>query len=57
MEYAWAKFMQASKMSKKAISMFFNNLDLALIYQHLSYKILDEITMLLIELPHDKIIW
>ena len=28
-KYIWAKFMQDSKMTKKSIGIFFNNLDLA----------------------------
>ena len=41
-KYAWAKFMQTSKMSKRSMGMFFNNLNLAPMQQHLSYKNVDE---------------
>lgn len=31
LEYVWARFMQACKMTKESMTMFFTNLDLALI--------------------------
>lgn len=45
-EYTWAKFIQASKMSKSSIDMFFNNLDLALMQQYLSYKNVNKMRIL-----------
>ena len=33
-EYAWAKFMQDSKMTKRSMGMLFNNPDLALIREY-----------------------
>ena len=56
-EYAWAKFMQTSKMSKGSMGMFFNNPDLAPMRQHLNYKNVDEMRALLTELPYGKVIW
>lgn len=55
-EYAQEKFMQTSKMSKKAMDMIFNNSDLAPIQEHLSYKNIDELKALLIELAYGKVI-
>ena len=54
-EYTWAKFMQDSKMTKRSIKMFFNNPDLALIQEYLSYKSMDEMRALLTELPYGKV--
>ena len=56
-EYAWAKFMQESKITKGSIGIFFNNLDLAPMWEHLSYKSVDEIKALLTELPYGKVTW
>ena len=56
-EYAWAKFMQTSKMSKGSMDMFFNNSELALMRQHLSYKNVDKMRALLTELLYDKVTW
>lgn len=56
-KYAWARLMQASKMIKRSMTMFFTNSDLALMWEHLNYKNVDKIRALLIELPYDKIIW
>lgn len=55
-KYAEVKFMP-SKMSKRLISMFFNNFNLVLIEQHLSYKNIDKIRELLIKLIYSKVIW
>ena len=49
--------MQDSKMTKKSMRMFFNNLDLTLMQEHLSYKSVDEMRALLTELPYGKVIW
>ena len=49
--------MQDSKITKKSIRMFFNNPDLVPIQEHLSYKSVDEIRVLLTELPYDKVTW
>ena len=46
-EYAKAKFMQDNKMTKRSIGIFFNNPDLALIWEYLSYKSVDEMRALL----------
>ena len=54
-EYTRAKFMQDSKITKRSIGMFFNNPDLVSMRKHLSYKIIDEIKALLIELPYGKV--
>lgn len=56
-DYAWAKFLQASKMSKRLIEIFFSNPYLALMQKQLSYKNMDKIRTLLIELPYSKITW
>ena len=56
-EYAWAKFMQDSKMTNRSMEMFFNNLDLAPMLEYLSYKSVDEIKALLTKLPYGKVIW
>ena len=55
-EYAWAKFMQNSKMTKESIGMFFNNPDLIPMRKHLSYKKVDEMRTLLTELLYSKVI-
>ena len=56
-EYAWAKFMQGSKMTKRSMEMFFNNPDLVPMREHLSHKSVDEMRALLTELPYGKVIW
>ena len=56
-EYAWAKFMQDSKMTKRSIGRFFNNPDLALMREHLNYKNMNEMRPLLTELPYSKVTW
>ncbi len=56
-EYAWVKFMQDNKMTKKSMGMFFNNPDLAPMRKHLSYKNVDEMRALLTELPYGKVSW
>lgn len=55
--YAYAKFMQAGKMSKKLIDMFFNNLDLIPIQQHLNQKNKNKMKALLMKLSYGKVIW
>lgn len=55
-KYRWAKYMQASKMSKELIYMFFDNANLALMQQYLSHKNINEIKTLLIKLSYDKVI-
>ncbi len=55
--YEWARFMQASKMTKESISMFFSNLTLALIQEYLSYKNMDKMRTLLTELLYGKVTW
>ena len=54
-EYAWAKFIQDSKLTKGLMKRFFNNLDLAAIWEHLSYKSVDEIRALMIESLYGKV--
>ena len=56
-EYKQAKFMQASKMTKRLITIFFSNPTLAPMWEHLSYKNVDKMRALLTELPYDKVIW
>lgn len=56
-EYVQTKFMQSSKMTKVLVRMFFNNLALAPIWKHLSYKNVNEMRALLIELPYSKVTW
>ena len=56
-EYAWAKFMQDSKMTKGSIGIFFNNLDLAPMQEHLSFKNVDEMKALLTKLSYSKVTW
>lgn len=54
-EYLWAKFIQASKIPKKLISIFFNNLNSPM-QQHLSYKNINKMKLLLTKLIYGKII-
>ncbi len=54
-KYEWAKFMQASKKIKGSMTMFFSNPTLAPMREHLSYKSVDEMRALLIELPYGKV--
>ena len=54
-EYAWAKLMQDSKMTKQSTGMFFNNPELAPIREHLSYKNVNEMRVLLTELSYGKV--
>ncbi len=49
--------MQDSKMTKRSMRMFFNNPDLAPMREHLSYKNVDEMRVLLTELPYGKVPW
>lgn len=53
--YTWAKFLQASKILKESIDMFFYNPDLALMQEQLSYKNVVEMRALLIKLAYSKI--
>ena len=43
--------MQDSKITKRSMGMFFNNLDLAPMREYLSYKNVDEMKALLTKLP------
>ena len=54
-EYIQAKFIQDSKITKRLIGMFFNNLDLAFMPKYLNYKNVDKMKALLTKLPYDKI--
>lgn len=54
-EYAWARFMQTSKITKRSMTIFFTNPDLAPMREHLSYKNADKMKVLLIELPYSKV--
>ncbi len=56
-EYEWARFMQASKMTKRSMTMFFSNPTLASMREHLSYKNMDEMWALLTELTYGKVTW
>ncbi len=56
-EYAWAKIMQDSKITKVSMGIFFNNPDLAPMREHLSYKNGDEMRALLTELSYGKVTW
>ncbi len=53
-EYALAKFTQDNKMTKRSMGMFFNNPDFTPIGEHLSYRNIDEMKVLLTELPYGK---
>ena len=44
-------------MTKRLMGIFFNNLDLAPMREHLSYKSVDEMRALLTELLYDKVTW
>ena len=56
-EYAWTKFIQDSKMTKRSMRMFFNNPNLASMREHLGYKNVDKMRALLTELSYDKVTW
>lgn len=56
-DYAWAKFLQASKMLKGSMGIFFSDLDLVPIRERLSYKNVDEMQALLTELLYGKVTW
>ena len=56
-DYIWAKFLQASKMLKRSISMFLSNLNLTLIEKQLSYKNADKIRVSLRDLQYSKRMW
>ena len=47
--------MQASKIIKKLIAIFFNNFDMVVILKYQSYKNVDKIKALLTKLLYDKI--
>ncbi len=49
--------MQASKITKESMIMFFSNPTLASMQEHLSYKNMDEMRALLTELPYGKVTW
>lgn len=55
-KYTRAKFMQDSKMTKESIGMFFNNPNLAPIWEYLSYKNLNKMRGMLTKLPYSKVI-
>ncbi len=56
-KYEWARFMQASKMTKRLMTMFFSNLTLAPMREYLSYKNVDKMRALLTKLPYSKVTW
>ncbi len=56
-ENKWARFIQASKMTKGSKTIFFSNSTLAHMREHLSYKNVDKIRALLKELPYSKVTW
>ncbi len=56
-EYESARFMQAGKMTKGSMTMFFSNSILAPMREHLNYKNMDEMKALLTKLPYGKVIW
>ncbi len=56
-EYEWTRFMQASKMTKGSMTIFFSNPTLAPMREHLSYKNVDEMRALLTELLYSKVTW
>ena len=49
--------MQDSKIIKSSMGIFFNNPHLTPKQEHLSYKNVDEMKVLLTKLPYAKIIW
>ncbi len=49
--------MQASKITKGLMTMFFSNPTLTLMQEYLSYKKVDKIWALLTELLYSKVIW
>ncbi len=56
-EYEWARFMQTSKMTKGSMTMFFSNLTLASMRNHLNYKNVNKMRALWTKLPYGKVIW
>lgn len=54
-DYAQAKFLQASKMLKGLISILFSDYDLKSIQEQLSYKIIYEIQALMTKLLYGKV--
>ena len=54
-KYIKGKFMQDSKMTKKLIELFFNNLNLIAIQDYLSCKNKNKIKILIIKLLYRKI--
>lgn len=55
-QYVWARFIEASKMTKGSMTIFFINLNLAPMQEHLNYKNMDKMRALLTELPYSKVI-
>ena len=47
--------MKDSKITKRSMKIFINNPDLVFMREHLSYKSVDKIQALLIELPYSKV--
>lgn len=56
-KYTWARFMQANKITKSSIVIFFTNLNLAFIWKHPRYKNIDKIKDLLTKLLYGRVIW
>ena len=54
-EYKWVRFLQANKITKKLMTIFFNNPILPPMQKYLTYKNMDKIKAWLTELPYDKI--
>lgn len=55
-DYILAKFIQASKILKRSIDMFFSNFNLASIKKQLSYKNVNKMQVLLTELQYNNVI-
>lgn len=49
--------MQANKMRKRSITIFFNNLNFISMQKHLNYKNINKIRVLLTKLPYSKVTW
>ena len=54
-EYTWAKFIQVSKIIKELMTMFFTNSNLAPMWEYLSYKNVNKMRALLIQLLYSKV--
>lgn len=54
-EYEWSRFIQANKMMKESMIIFFSNPTLAPIREHLSYKNVDKMGAFLTELLYSKV--